>query len=88
MPCMVVTLDTSHFERSALNLSAPGTGSRLASTTKELISVTSETSQDPIGPSRPLEQSTSDAFRHAAMAAWSSSLDFAVHAVVVSYGDG
>ena len=29
-----------------------------------------------------MEQSESDAFRHAAMAAWSSALDFGVHPVV------
>merc|ERR1719331_1083592 len=37
---------------------------------------TFETSQDPIGPCGPLEQSKSPPFRHSAMAAWSSALDF------------
>ena len=72
---MLVTLDTSHFEMSPMNLSAPGTPSRL---NNWLISVTADTSQDPIGPCGPLEQSE-DSCRHSLMAAWSS--DFAAHPV-------
>ena len=72
---IVVTFDTSHLEMSPLNLSAPGRGAYFASTNNPLISVTAETSQDPIGPYVPLVQSKSDAFRHAAMAALSSALD-------------
>ena len=45
------------------------------------ISVTAERSHDPIGPCGPLEQSV-DIFRHSAMAAWSSSLDFGAQPVV------
>ena len=45
------------------------------------ISVTAETSQDPIGPCEPLEQSV-ESFRHSTMAAWSSTLDFAANPVV------
>ena len=46
MYAMVVTLDTSHLEMSPVNLSDPGT--RLYN--NQLVSVTAETSQDPIGP--------------------------------------
>ena len=83
MPIMLVVLDTSHLERSPLNLSAPGTRSLLASKNNWCISVTAETSQDPIGPCGPLEQSKSDAFRHSTMAAWSSTFDFGAQALVV-----
>ena len=51
------------------------------------ISVTAETSQDPIGPRGPLEQSL-DSGRHPPMAAWSSALDFGVHPVVEDYYSG
>ena len=70
---ILVTLDTSHLERSPLNLLAP-----LISSPKNnsLMSVIAETSQDPIGPCGSLEQSKSDAFRHAAMTALSSAFDF------------
>ena len=81
MPLMVVTLDTSHLERSALNLFAPGTGFQLSSTNKLVMSVTAETSQDPTGPCGPLEQSA-DSCRHSRMAVWRSDLDFGDHPVV------
>ena len=45
------------------------------------MSVTVDTSQDPIGPCGPLEQSA-DSFRHSTMAAWSSALDLGAHPVV------
>ena len=64
---MSVTLDTSHLEMSALKYDA--------SRNKELMSVTPETSQDPMGPCGPLEQSAGDSFRHSLMAALSSSFD-------------
>ena len=79
---MVVTLDTSHFERSPSNLSAPGTS---VASNKLSISVTADTSQDPIGPCGPLEQSVGDSFRHSTTAAWRSALDFGAHAPVVGY---
>ena len=79
MPHMVVTLDTSHLEMSPSNLFDPGTGLRFASKNNQLISVTAETSQDPIGPCRPLEQSVGGNFRHSLMAVWSSALDFGAH---------
>merc|ERR1711900_105797 len=65
----------SHFEMSPLNFSVAG----ITSTSNKLsISVTAVTSQDPIGPCGPLEQSV-DSFRQSAMAAWSSFLDFGAH---------
>ena len=45
------------------------------------MSVTAETSQNPIRPYGPLEQSV-DSFRHSTIAAWSSALDFGANAVV------
>ena len=84
MPIMSVTLDTSHLERSPLNLSAPGTRLLLASKNNWLMSVTAETSHDPIGPCGPLEQSV-DSLRHSTKASWSSDLDFGAHAVVGRY---
>ena len=49
------------------------------------MSVTDETSQNPIGPCGPLEQSKSDVFRHSAMAALSSLFDLGAQAVEVGY---
>ena len=46
-----------------------------------MLSVAAETSQDPIGPCGPSEQSL-DSFRHSVMAASSLALDFGVQAVV------
>ena len=72
MRSIFVTLDTSHFEMSPLNEDA--------SANNELMSVTADTSQDPIGPYRPVEQSE-DSLRHCVMAAFSSDLDFGANAV-------
>ena len=47
----------------------------------QLISVTTDTSQDTIGPFEPLEQSE-DSSRHSLMAACSSAFDFGVHPAV------
>ena len=52
-----------------------------------MLSVTAETSHDPIGPCGPLEQSE-DSLTHSAMASWSSPLDFGVQAVVGCYYSG
>ena len=87
MPHMVVTLDTSHLEMSPLNLFAPGTGLYFPSKKNPLISLTAETSQEPIGPCQLSEQSV-DSFRHSLMAAWSSALDFETHPVVGYYNRG
>ena len=81
---MSVTLDTSHLDMSPMNLFAPGTTSRL---NNRLMSVTADTSQDPIGPCGPLEQS-GDSFRHSAMAAWSSALALRAPAAVGRYYSG
>ena len=62
---ILVTLDTSHLERSPLNDGVEN---------NKVMSITAETSQDPIGPCGPLEQSV-EIFRHSLMAAWSSLLD-------------
>ena len=77
MESMLATLDTSHLEISLLNDDAAGTISLL---NKLFMSVTAETSHDPICPCGPLEQSE-DSFRHSRMAAWSSALDFGVHSL-------
>ena len=84
MPNMLATLDTSHFEMSALNDDAPGTQDL---SNNWLMSATAETSQDPIGPCGPLEQSV-DSCRHLIIAAWSFSLDSGVHPVVEYYYSG
>ena len=81
---MLATLDTSHLDISPLNLFAPGTGMCFSSTNKLSISVTAETSHDPIGPCTPLEQSL-DSGRHFTMAPWSSGLDFRTNPVVGYY---
>ena len=88
MPSMVVTLDTSHLEMSTSNLSAPGTAFAFTSMNNLRILVTLETSQDPMGPCGPLEQSKSDALRHAAMAALSSALDLGAHPAAGIKGEG
>ena len=75
---MFVTLDMSHLEMSPLNLFAPGITSLL---NIWRIFVTAETSQDPIGPCGPLEQSL-DSGRHCTMSAWSSKLVFGAHPVM------
>ena len=79
MAFMLVTLDTSHFERSPLNNDAEEPA-RVPN--DELMSVTADTSQDPIGPYRPLEQSVGESLRHSAMAALISSLEFGAQPVV------
>ena len=78
MTYMLVTLDTSHLEMSPLNLSVPET---TVESNTSFMSVTAETSQDPIGPCGPLEQSV-DSCRHSLMAARSSALDSGAHPVV------
>ena len=79
MPFMLVTLDTSHLEMSPLKDDAAET-SHVSN--KLFMSVTAETSQDPIGPCGPLEQSVGDSWRHSLMVALSSALDFGGHPVV------
>ena len=80
MAHMLVTLDTSHLEMSPLNDGEAGTSHAW---NKFLIFFTPETSQDPIGPCGPLEQSAfEESSVHSAMASWSSVLDFGVHPVV------
>ena len=75
MSSMLVTLDTSQLDMSPMNLFALGTNLN-----NWLISVIAETSQDPIGPCGPLEQSA-DSFRHSLMVTWSLAfaVDFASH---------
>ena len=80
---MLVTLDTSQLEISPLNLIAPGRGGlNFASKNNWPMSVTADTSHDPIGPYGPLEQSVGDSCRQSEMAAWSSALDLGAHPVV------
>ena len=43
------------------------------------ISATPVTSQEPINPCRPVEQSAGDSFRHSKMPFWSSALDLGDH---------
>ena len=75
MACMTVTLDTSHLKMSPLNDDAPSN--------MLFMSVTSDTSQDPIGPRKPVAQSV-DSLRQSAMASLSSFSDPAVVVVVVT----
>ena len=77
MPPIFVTLDTSHSEMSPLN-DVDEAGTRHA-WNNILMSVTAETSQDPIGPCSPLEQSVGDSSKHRTMAALSSVLDSGAH---------
>ena len=79
---MSVTLDTSHRERSPLNLFAPGTGLYFASWNAQLISVTYETSHHPIGPCG-LSELSVDSF--STMAARSCAVDLGAHAVAGYY---
>ena len=76
---MLVTLDTSHLERSPLNDGAEN---------NKPISVTAETSQDPIGPCGPLEQSVGDSWRHCTMAACSSALEYGENPVALYASHG
>ena len=82
MPHMLVTLDTSQSEMSPVNFFPPVTLSRF---NNWLISVTSDTSQDPIGPCGPLEQSV-DSCRHSLIATWSFALDFGAHRSALDFG--
>merc|ERR1719174_3024027 len=85
--CILVTLDTSHFERSPLKSCAPSTGFPDSSTNNLLMSVTAETSQDPIGFDRPLAPSTGDISSVSAMASLSPALDFRTHTLQSTIGD-
>ena len=76
MESMSVTLDTSHLEMSPLNDEPPWTSSKL------LVLVTAETSQDPIGPCGPLEQSVGDSSKHRTMADLRSALDSGAQPVI------
>ena len=74
---MSVTLDTSQLEMLPLNDVAemsPLNELVNASKNNQLISVIAETSQFPIDPRGPLEQSV-DSCRHSLMAAWRSAFD-------------
>ena len=79
---MLITLETSHVEMSPLNDEASGPSHVL---NKLFISVTAETSQDPIGPCGPVKQSVGDSSRHSLMVALSSALDFGAYPVVGYY---
>ena len=81
MNSMVVTLDTSHLEISPLN---DDKGKNMAF----MLSGMAETSQDPIGPCGPLEQSKSFSVRHSTMAALSSASDVRANAAVAHYNRG
>ena len=73
MFCMLVTLETSHFEMSPLNNFVLANMSLM---NISLMSVTLETSQSPSGPCGLLEQSPfGDSLRHASTALRSSALD-------------
>ena len=78
MPSMFVTLDTSQLEMSPSNTEEWN---------NQLISVTAETSQDPIGSCEPSAQSV-DSFKHSAIWALSSAFDLGAQAVVVVVGEG
>ena len=80
---MSLTLDTSQVEMSPVNLCVPEITS-LSNTW--LMSVTADTSHDPISPCTPLEQSV-DNCRHSLMAVWSSALESGGHPVVSFYED-
>ena len=56
-------------------------------TNEKLVSVTAETSQDPIGPCGVVPQ-VRDIFMHCAMPAFSSALDFGAHAVMNYFNRG
>ena len=76
---MLVTPDTSHLEMSKLN---DGGALMDQVANKLFISVTAETSQEPIGPCKPLEQSVVS-IRHSRIVAWRSVLDFGGHSLSV-----
>ena len=85
MCAIVVTLDTSHLEMSPINLFASGRGLFFVSRNNRLISVTPETSQDPIGFDRPLAPSIGDISSVSAMAFLSPALDFRTNTAVVCH---
>ena len=85
MKPMSVTLDTSHFDMSPLNVFELVTGFCFESKSNQLMSVTAETCHDLVGPCGPLEQSL-DSFRHSTMAAWSSAFEFGAHPSVGANG--
>ena len=75
MPCMLVTLDVSHFDKSRLKADIPE--NRLP------MSVTPDTSQDSIGPYEPLAQSPfAESLMHATTAALSCALVFGANVVL------
>ena len=84
MSSILVTLDTSHLERSPLNSYALGIGSK-SLTNNLLISVTAETSQDPIGFDKPFAPSKGDISSVSTMASWSCALDLRTHTAVVQH---
>ena len=73
MYAMSVTLETSHFEISPLNLSASENNCRVLGTL--------DTSQDPIGPCKLLEQSV-DTLVHSITAVWSCALSFGANPAI------
>ena len=74
---MLVTADTSHADRSWLKDWAPQN--------IELMSVTADTSHDPIGPRGTAEQfPTGDSSRHVSTASWSSVLFWGANAAVTA----
>ena len=73
---ILVTLDTSHLERSPLNDGLEN---------NKVMSITAETSQDPIGPCGPLEQSVGDSWRHCTIAACSSAFEYGENPVAAYY---
>ena len=82
MPCMLVTSDTSHLDRSLLK--------ELAPENIKSMSVTSDTSQDSIGPCEPLEQSPiAESLMHSVTAPLSCDLVFGenVPPAVEGFGD-
>ena len=85
-------MDTSHLEISPLNDNADVKTLRmlvfsLDTKNNQLMSVTAETSQNPIGPCGPLEHLL-DTFRHSTMANRRLALNFGGHAVVGYYCRG
>ena len=73
MYSMLVTLDTSHFEISALK--------EYLLVNMELMSVTRDTSHSPIGPNALGHFPTDEACKHVSTAALSSALDFGAKCV-------
>merc|ERR1719201_2227563 len=84
---ILVTLDTSHLERSPLNVFAPSIVFPNSSTNNALMSVTAETSQDPIGFDRPLAPSIGDISSVSTIAPLSTALEFRTHTLQSTSGD-